>query len=140
MNTPTTAWRPTITQAVTGAPVLPTLVVAYALALIVYLPLEPALIGWLPPTAYWVLRLLPDFLVAVLALAVVLFGDRAARTTPIRILWAVAAVCLILVVANAARGFSVVDPVNAIRVVVRYMVLGLLVWWALIGRQSAGPS
>lgn len=139
MNTPSTAWRPAITQAVTGAPVLPTLVVAYALALIVYLPLEPALIGWLPPTAYWILRLLPDGLVAVLALAVVLFGDRAAHTTPVRILWAVAVVCLVLVAVNAARGFSIGDSTNAIRLVVRYMVLGLLVWWALIGRPSAGP-
>jgi hypothetical protein len=139
VNTPSTAWRPAITQAVTGAPLLPTTIVAYALALIVYLPIEPALIGWLPPTAYWIVRLLPDAIVAVLALAVVLLGDRTARTTPVRILWAVGAVCLLLVVANAVRGFSVIDSVNAIRVVVRYMVLGLLVWWALIGRASAGP-
>jgi hypothetical protein len=139
LNIPSAAWRPAITQAVTSAPLLPTTVVAYALALIVYLPVEPALIGWLPPTAYWIVRLLPDALVVLLALAVVLLGDRMARTTPVRILWAVAAVCLILVVANAARGFSVIDSVNAIRVVVRYMILGLLVWWALIGRPSAGP-
>jgi hypothetical protein len=139
LNIQRTTVRSAFAQAVAGAPVLPTLIVAYALALIIYLPVEPALIGGLPTAAYWALRLLPDGLVALLALGVVLVGDRTARTAPVRILWVVAAVCLILVVANAARGFSVIDSINALRLEVRYLVLGLLVWWALIGRASAGP-
>ena len=139
MNTPGNALRPAIARAVTGAPLLPTIVVAYALALIVYLPVEPALIGGLPSTAYWIVRLVPDGLVVGLAVAVVLFGDRTARSTPVRLLWAVGAVCAVLVAANYVRGVSVADSFNAIRLIVRYLVLGLLVWWALLGRTGVGP-
>jgi hypothetical protein len=123
----------------TGLQPLQRLTIALAVALIVYLPLEPSLIGGLPGAWYWVARLLPDGLVALLALAVVLFGDRRARTVPIRLLWIIGAVAAILVVANAARGFSVVDSINAIRVDTRYLVLGLLVWWAIGGRIGIGP-
>lgn len=139
MNTLDNALRPAITRAVTGARLLPTIVVAYALALIVYLPVEPAIIGGLPSTAYWIVRLVPDGLVVGLAIAVVLFGDRTARTPPVRLLWAVGAVCAVLVTANYVRGVSVADSFNAIRLVVRYLVLGLLVWWALLGRTGVGP-
>jgi len=123
----------------TGLQPLQRLTVLLAVALIVYLPLEPSLIGGLPGAWYWVARLMPDGLVALLALAVVLFGDRRARTVPIRLLWIIGAVAGILVVANAARGFSVVDSINAIRVDTRYLVLGLLVWWAVDGTDGSGP-
>jgi hypothetical protein len=139
VTTSRTVWRPTIPQALRRADVLPTLVVLFAVALIAYLPLEAALIGGLPASVYWVLRLAPDGIVMVLAAAVVLLGDRAARTTPVRTVWAIAAVCVVLVLANAARGISVSDSVNAIRLVIRYLVLGLLVWWALADRPSGGP-
>jgi hypothetical protein len=115
------------------------MVVAYAVALIVYLTLEPALISGLPAPAYWVVRLLPDGLVAALAMAVVVWGDRTARSVPVRLLWGLAGVCLVLVAANLARGESVIDSVNAIRVVVRHLALGLLVWWAVGSQASIGP-
>jgi hypothetical protein len=139
VTTSRTAWRPRIQQAFRGADVLPTLVVTLAVVLIVYLPLEAALIGGLPESLYWVLRLAPDGIVAVLAAAVVLLRDRKAQTAPVRIVWAIAAVSVVLVLANTSRGISVSDSVNAIRLVVRYLVLGLLVWWALADRPSGGP-
>lgn len=139
MRTMSSAWGPAFPGALAGAGVLPTVVVAYAVALILYLPVEPALLSGLPSTAYWILRLLPDGLVAGLALAVVLLGDRTARTVPVRVLWAVAAVCMFLIAVNAARGVSVVDSINAVRLVVRHMVLGLLVWWAVGDRALVGP-
>ena len=124
--------------ALTGLGTLRGLTVTSALALIVYLPLEPALIGGLPGAWYWVARLLPDAFVAALAFAVVIAGDRRARTLPIRLLWIVGVVAAVVVVADASRGFSVVDSINAIRVFVRYLVLGLLVWWAVDGRLGIG--
>ena len=39
-----------------------------------------------------------------------------------------------VVVVNTARGFPVADSVNALRVLVRYLVLGVLLWWAVDGR------
>jgi len=131
--------RPALPATVAGAGLLPSLIVAYALALIVYLPVEPALIGGLPSTMYWVVRLLPDALVACLALAVILLGDRTARSLPVRFLWGVAACCLVLAAANAARGISVVDTINAVRLLVRHLTLGLLVWWAIGSQASVGP-
>jgi hypothetical protein len=82
---------------------------------------------------------LPDALIVVAALAVVLVGDPRARTTPIRILWAVVAIALLIIVANAARAIPVADSINAVRVLTRYLVLGLLVWWAVDGRERLGP-
>ena len=105
-----------------------------ALALVVYLPLETGLISGLPPTAYWVLRLLPDALIAVAAVAVVLVGDPRARTTPVRLLWAVGVITALIVITSAGRGLPLADAVNAIRLLVRYLVLGLLLWWAVDGR------
>jgi hypothetical protein len=131
--------RLAVTQTLTGIGTLQGLVVASALALIVYLPLEPALIGGLPGAWYWVARLLPDGLVAALAAGIVAVGDRRARTLPIRLLWIVGAVAAVVVVADWARGFSVVDSINAIRVFTRYLVLGLLVWWALGDGERIGP-
>jgi hypothetical protein len=131
--------RLAVTQALTGIGTLQGLVVASALALIVYLPVETALIGSLPGVWYWVARLLPDGLVAALAIGVVAVGDRRARTLPIRLLWIVGAIAGVVVVADWARGFSVVDSINAIRVFTRYLVLGLLVWWALGDGHRIGP-
>lgn len=112
---------------------------AFALALILYLPVEATLLVALPPEPYWVLRLLPDALIVVAALAVVLVGDPRARTTPIRILWAVVAIALLIAIANAARQIPVADSINAVRVLTRYLVLGLLLWWAVDGRDRLGP-
>lgn len=133
------AWRPRSPVALAGLGRLPASIVVYSVALILYLPLEAAVLAGLPPTAYWILRLLPDALIALLALAVILFGDRTARTTPVRVLWAVIAVCAFLTVANYGRAIPLVDSINAIRVVVRYLVLGLLVWWAVDARTPIGP-
>ena len=112
---------------------------AFALALLLYLPVENLLLARLAPIPYWTLRLLPDALIALLALAVVVIGDRRAHTTPVRILWLVTAISLALVGANVLRGIAPSESINAIRVLVRYLVLGLLVWWALDGRPSLGP-
>ena len=112
---------------------------AFALALLLYLPVENLLLARLAPIPYWTLRLLPDALIALLALAVVVIGDRRAHTTPVRILWLVTAISLALVGANVLRGIAPSESNNAIRVLVRYLVLGLLVWWALDGRPSLGP-
>jgi hypothetical protein len=120
--------------ALPGAWSLPKVVVTWGLFLILYLPIELALIGGLPEALYWTLRLLPDAITALLALAVVVLGDRRARTTPVRIMWIVAAVCGAIILVNAARGISVVDSINALRVLTRYLVLGLMVWWAAAGR------
>lgn len=113
-------------------------VVLFAVGLIVYLPLEYGLIGWTPAPLYWVLRLLPDALIGALALAVIAFGDRSARTLPVRLLWGVGAVTVVLIAANAFRSISPVDSINAIRVLVRYLALGLLMWWAIA--YGGGPS
>lgn len=121
------------TVELTGEANLRRAVTLLALALLVYLPFEAGLIGGLPPTIYWVLRLLPDALIALAAVGVVLFGDPRARTLPVRLLWAIGIVTAVLVVANAARGIPIVDSVNAIRVLVRYLVLGVLLWWAAEG-------
>ena len=139
LKTVSSAWGTELHCALARDGLLRTVVVVYAVALILYLPLETALISGLPPTAYWILRLLPDALVAALALATVALGDRRARTMPVRILWALGAVCLILTVANSLRGISLYDSVNAIRLVVRYLILGLLVWWASMGQASLAP-
>ena len=111
----------------------------FALALLVYLPVESLLLARLPPIPYWTLRLLPDLVIALLALAVVVMADRRARTMPVRILWLVALISVALIGANALRGIAVSESINAIRVLVRYLVLGLLVWWALDGQPSLGP-
>ena len=105
-----------------------------ALVFVVYLPLETGLIGGLPFAAYWVLRLLPDAMIAAAAAAVVLVGDPGARSTPVRLLWMIGVVTALVVVVNTARGFPVADSVNALRVLVRYLVLGVLLWWAVDGR------
>jgi hypothetical protein len=111
---------------------------AFALTLILYLPIEAALLVALPPAPYWFLRLLPDALIVVAALAVIVVGDPRASTTPIRILWAVGAVALLIVIANTARGIPVADSINAVRVLTRYLVLGLIMWWAVDGRDRLG--
>ncbi len=112
---------------------------AFALALILYLPVEATLLVALPPGPYWVLRLLPDALIVLATLAVILVGDPRARTTPIRILWAVVAVASLIVIANTARQIPIADSINAVRVLTRYLVLGLILWWAVDGRDRLGP-
>lgn len=133
------AWRPPFELALLGLDRLQTIVVVFAVTLILYLPLEPALLSGLSQAAYWILRLLPDVLVTILALAVIVLGDRTARTTPVRVLWAVLAVCMVIVAANLVRGTPAIDSINGLRVVLRYLVLGLLVWWAVDARTSIGP-
>jgi hypothetical protein len=112
---------------------------AFAIALILYLPIEARLLAGLQPAPYWFLRLLPDVLIVLAAIAVIVVGDPRARTTPIRILWLVTAMALLVVLANLARSIPLADSVNAVRVLLRYLVLGLLVWWAVDGRERMGP-
>lgn len=98
-------------------------VIALAVALILYLPVEPLLLSGLSGAPYWVLRLLPDALIALAAGAVILVpGDK--RREAIVILWALALVSLALVVLDALRGFTPGTTINAVRVLVRYAVLG----------------
>ena len=98
-----------------------------ALALIVYLPLEPAILGTLPGSAYWVARLLPDGLV-VLLVAATLWLDRRAQCTPDRLMLAIAAVAIAITAITVVRGQSASDAINSVRVLVRYPLLGLVLW------------
>jgi hypothetical protein len=100
---------------------------ATAIALILYLPLEPAILSAIPGGAYWVLRLLPDAAVALLAaMTLILDGSRPAR--PTKVIWATAAIVVALVVANWARGIEPTVSINAARVLIRYMVMAFLIW------------
>jgi hypothetical protein len=118
--------------------VLPRAVTSIALALLVYLPLEAWFLAGLPPALYWFVRLLPDAIIVTCAIVVVALGDPRARSIPVRILWAVAAVAILVVAANTVRGLPIEDSLNAIRVLTRYLVLGLLVWWAADRRAGIG--
>lgn len=100
---------------------------ALALGLIVYLPLEPAILGVLQGPAYWVARLLPDGLILLLV-AATLWLDRRARTTPGRLTIAIATVGLAIVAITVVRGQSASDAINALRVLLRYPLLGLVLW------------
>lgn len=130
--------RPWATALTSGDWSLARVVVLYAVGLIVYLPLESGLISPAPPPLYWALRLLPDAVIGALAIGVVAFKDRPARTLPVRILWVVGGVAAIVIAANAFRSISPMDSINAIRVLVRYLALGLLLWWAIA--YGGGPS
>lgn len=97
-----------------------------AAGLILYLPLEVALLSVLPPGLYWPLRLLPDALIAVLAASAIVDGALA-RSARVALL-SLGAICGGVLIANVLRGFDWVDGVNALRVLVRYLVLGILLW------------
>ena len=61
--------RPQHSDEMNSETILRRTITLIALVLVVYLPLETGLIGGLPFTAYWVLRLLPDAVIAVAAVA-----------------------------------------------------------------------
>jgi hypothetical protein len=105
-------------------------VMAYAAALIVYLPLEPALLAPLSGIAYWVLRLLPDALIALIALVMMVRPPSRPRTPYFPLMLGIGGAALILIALNALRGVPVGDSINALRTVLRYAVLGLCVWEA----------
>ena len=100
-------------------------VVALAVALVLYLPLEPIVVSPLGGAAYWLVRLAPDGLIA-LAAAAVLLVPQGRRRGAIALLWVVLAVCLAILVAETLRGHRPADSVNALRVLLRYAVLGAL--------------
>jgi hypothetical protein len=102
-------------------------VLALATLMVVYLPLEPAILSLLPAAAYWPVRLAPDAATALL-LAVTLVVDIQRSDRAHRLLAIVTIATAALVLINVARGFSPVDAVNALRVVVRYPLLALLVY------------
>jgi len=98
-------------------------VVALAVALVLYLPIEPVILSPLSGASYWAVRLLPDALIAVVAAAVLLVpGTR--RREALAILWALAIVSLTVVLLDAMRGFAPGTTINALRVLLRYAVLG----------------
>jgi hypothetical protein len=98
-------------------------VIALAVALLLYLPVEPLLLSGLSGAPYWALRLLPDALVALAAAAVILIpGDK--RREAVVILWALAVVSVAVIMLDAVRGFSPGTTINALRVLLRYAVLG----------------
>ena len=100
-----------------------------ALALLLYLPVEPAFLASLPAGLYWFLRLAPDALIVLLAASLVVSEARA-PSLQTRLLLVLAALAVTLIAFDAARGFAAVDTVNALRVVLRYVVLGLVLWRA----------
>lgn len=98
-----------------------------AIGLILYLPIEPSILAVLPESWYWGLRLAPDALIAGLAAALVLSELRSLSLQG-RFLLAIAAVSGIVIAMDAGRGFAPADTVNALRVVLRYPILGLAIW------------
>lgn len=100
-----------------------------AIGLILYLPLEPAILTALPSGLYWFLRLAPDALIAIVAAALVL-AELRSPSFQTRLLLLLGAIAVAVIVLDWARGFAVVDTVNALRVVVRYPILGIVLWRA----------
>ncbi len=98
-------------------------IIALAVALLVYLPLEGILLGGLSGAAYWTLRLLPDALIALAAAAVLLVGG-ARRREAVVILSVLAIVSGCVIALDAFRGFAPSTTINALRVLLRYAVLG----------------
>ena len=103
------------------------LTLGLALVLVVYLPLEPGLLALIPSQAYWPLRLLPDLLIALLAAATLALDGRT-PPRPVTIFWAIALAASALTAMNAARGIDPGASINSMRVLIRYVVLGLLLW------------
>jgi hypothetical protein len=101
--------------------------ILFAALLIVYLPLEPAVLQGLGGSAYWLVRLLPDGIIAV-GTIVAFVLDRSMPRKHRALLLGLAGVVLLLTAANYARGYAPNETVNALRVVVRYLPLGILVW------------
>jgi hypothetical protein len=98
-------------------------VIALAVGLVLYLPIEPTVLGGLSGAPYWVLRLLPDALIAIAAAAVMLVpGDK--RREGVVLLWTLAGVTLAVVLLDALRHFGPGTTINALRVLLRYAVLG----------------
>ncbi|MBI2775668.1 MAG: O-antigen ligase family protein [Chloroflexi bacterium] len=98
-----------------------------AIGLILYLPIEPSILAILPPSWYWGFRLAPDALIATVAATVILTELRSLSLQG-RFLLLIAAVSGIVVAMDASRGFAPADTVNALRVVLRYPILGLAIW------------
>ena len=105
------------------------------LALLVYLPLEPALLSPLRGLPYWILRLLPDALIAVLATAT-LWVDRGAYRTPDKLISAVIITGFAITAITVVRGQSAEDAINAQRVLLRYALLGLVLWRSVPDQAS----
>jgi hypothetical protein len=100
-------------------------IAALAVGLLLYLPLEAAVVAHLSGTVYWAVRLAPDALIAV-ACAAVLLVPQGRRREALVVLWGLAVTSLLVVVLNDLRGQSASDAINGIRVVLRYAVLGAL--------------
>ena len=103
--------------------------VALTVALIVYLPLEAVPLSFLQGPLYWALRLAPDIAIVAVA-AVVVLSPMARQRRAMTLVWAVVAVCSAAILLYGLRGQTPEDTINALRVVVRYLVLGALVWAA----------
>ena len=119
-------------------------VAVFSVALIVYLVLENAIWGWLTGPAYWSIRLLPDAFICALAALTLVHAFRA----PVD-----AGVAAAVVRRrpgdrglDTIRGHSPVDSINAVRLVLRYVVLGIVlaIWIrdprGLDGESSSRPS
>ena len=98
---------------------------ALAVALLLYLPFEALLLELVPGNLYWPARLLPDASIALLT-GVALVLDRGMPRVPRWLLIGLIVGSLIYLVADLARGFAPADTVNALRVVLRYVPLGIL--------------
>jgi len=97
-----------------------------AATLIVYLPLEPAVLSALPQAWYWPMRLAPDAAIGVLAAFAVLDGtlERRAKVA----LVGMAVIVVLIAGLNLSRGISLIDSINALRVLLRYIGLGIALW------------
>ncbi len=108
------------------APPLTVAVTAFAVALLLYLPLENWLTAGLTGAAEWAVRLLPDALIC--ALAAIVFVRAPAGSGRYRwLLVAVGMAWATIVIADLLRGHGAVDAINAVRVLIRYVILGAIV-------------
>jgi hypothetical protein len=93
--------------------------------LLVYVSVEPALLGIVPTDWYWPLRLLPDAVIALLVAVSILTAGRR-QPWPNIVAVAVLSVVVLLTAADVARGNTLSTTVNAYRVIVRYLLLAAL--------------
>jgi hypothetical protein len=98
-----------------------------AAALLIYLPLEPAVLSMAPNEIYWMLRLMPDAVIAIFATAAVAFDRTLSNQARVAML-ALAGLVALAVAVNFTRGFDWTQTVNSLRVLLRYVPLGILLF------------
>ena len=102
----------------------------FAVLLIAYNPVEPWILSLLPPEGYWFVRLAPDACIALAVGATLIVGLRY-RNAAWWVLAGLTVAAATLFALDVARGEGASDTINAIRVLVRYPAIGIVVWsWA----------